>query len=223
MMNLKIQLMKEEVLLMKKIKFNMTVEETINLHDSVMAVIDDATIPDKFIDFKCSFAMHAIEHIIERLPSEDSFDVFMKCAEFMKFETIETSPTFMNEYDVADIYDTLSYLYKFRIFIRRLIKYCDDSEFVSKRMSNHEKIKCTITNNAFMNIFHYGRLVIKFANFNLRNAKRKRTLDEVDDNGRKVFNKYNELVDVLDRDVIETEKIFNEFSGGRYWRYGKAE
>lgn len=211
---------------MKKINFYMSIDETVRLHDFVMDIINDITIPDKFIDFKYSPAIHAIEHVIEQPSSEDSSDIFMKCTDFMKFEVDDATPAFINEYGVADIYDTLSYLYKFRVFIRRLIKYCDDSEFVkysNKRMRNHEKIKCTITNGAFMNIFYYGRLVIKFANFNLRNAKRKRTPDEVDDNGRKVFNKYNELVDVLDRDVMETEKIFNEFTGGRYWSYGKAE
>ena len=197
----------------------MSIDETVRLHDFVMDIINDITILDKFIDFKYSPAIHAIEHVIEQPSSEDSSDIFMKCTDFMKFEVDDATPTFINDYGVADIYGMLEYLYKFRVFIRRLIKYCDEFKF-NKRMYNYDKIKCVLTSEAYMNIFHYGRIVIKFANFNLRNAKRKRTPDEVDDYGRKVFNKYNELIDILDRDVTETEKIFNEFSGGKYWCYG---
>lgn len=204
---------------MKKINFYMSIDETVRLHDFVMDIINDITILDKFIDFKYSPAIHAIEHVIEQPSSEDSSDIFMKCTDFMKFEVDDATPTFINDYGVADIYGMLEYLYKFRVFIRRLIKYCDEFKF-NKRMYNYDKIKCVLTSEAYMNIFHYGRIVIKFANFNLRNAKRKRTPDEVDDYGRKVFNKYNELIDILDRDVTETEKIFNEFSGGKYWCYG---
>lgn len=204
---------------MKKINFYMSIDETVQLQDSVMDIIDDTVMPDKFVDFRYSAAMHAIEHIIGREPSEDAFGDFMKCANLMKFESDKATPSFMNEYGVTEIHDMLAYLYKFRVFIRRLIKYCDEFKF-NKRMYNYDKIKCVLTSEVYMNIFHYGRIVIKFANFNLRNAKRKRTPDEVDDYGRKVFNKYNELIDVLDRDVTETEKIFNEFSGGQYWCYG---
>ena len=204
---------------MKKINFYINIDETVRLHDFVMDIINDITMTDKFIDFKYSPAIHAIEHVIEQPSSEDSSDIFMKCTDFMKFEVDDATPTFINDYGVADIYDLLEYLYKFRVFIRRLIKYCNDFEF-HKSMHNYEKIKYIFTSGAYLNIFNYGRNIIKFANFNLRNVKRKRTPDEVDKYGRKVFNKYNELIDVLDRDVTETEKIFNEFSGGQCWCYG---
>ena len=204
---------------MKKINFYINIDETVRLHDFVMDIINDITMTDKFIDFKYSPAIHAIEHVIEQPSSEDSSDIFMKCTDFMKFEVDDATPTFINDYGVADIYDLLEYLYKFRVFLRRLIKYCNDFEF-HKSMHNYEKIKYIFTSGAYLNIFNYGRNIIKFANFNLRNVKRKRTPDEVDKYGRKVFNKYNELIDVLDRDVTETEKIFNEFSGGQCWCYG---
>lgn len=209
---------------MKKINFYMSIDETVRLHDFVMDIINDndITMPDKFIDFKYSPAIHAIEHVIEQPSSEDSSDIFMKCTDFMKFEVDDATPTLINDYGVADIYGMLEYLYKFRVFIRRLIKFCNDFEF-HKSMHDYEKIKYIFTSGAYLNIFNYGRNIIKFANFNLRNVKRKRTPDEVDEYGRKVFNKYNELIDVLDRDVTETEKIFNEFSGGQYWYYGKKE
>lgn len=209
---------------MKKINFYMNIDETVQLHDFVMDIINDndITMPDKFIDFKYSPVIHAIEYVIEQPSSEDSSDIFMKCTDFMKFEVDDAPPTLINDYGVADIYGMLEYLYKFRVFIRRLIKHCNDFEF-HKSMHDYEKIKYIFTSGAYLNIFNYGRNFIKFANFNLCNVKRKRTPDEVDDHGRKVFNKYNELVDVLDRDVTETEKIFNEFSGGQYWNYGKAE
>lgn len=209
---------------MKKINFYMSIDKTVRLHDFVMDIINDndITMPDKFIDFKYSPAIHAIEYVIEQPSSEDSSDIFMKCTDFMKFEVDDATPTLINDYGVADIYGMLEYLYKFRVFIRRLIKYCNDFEF-HKSMHDYEKIKYIFTSGAYLNIFNYGRNIIKFANFNLRNAKRKRTPDEVDEYGRKVFNKYNELIDVLDRDVTETEKIFNEFSRGGYWCYGKKE
>ena len=106
---------------MKKINFYMNIDETVRLHDFVMDIINDndITMPDKFIDFKYSPAIHAIEHVIEQPSSEDSSDIFMKCTDFMKFEVDDATPTLINDYGVADIYGMLEYLYKFRVFIRR--------------------------------------------------------------------------------------------------------